>query len=95
MQKFYLKIEKEKWTAIGGPGGRRIVNEEGNRGRLPDSLLDVQMINEWAAEHIPEGLRRRWPTWNWNTNGPEDGLEMWRVIVRRDEKKKKKKKEHV
>jgi len=29
----------------------------------------------WAGGLIPEGPRRSRPTWNWNTNGPEDGLE--------------------
>lgn len=35
MQKFYLKIEGERWTTRGGPRGRVVHEEEGNGGGLP------------------------------------------------------------
>lgn len=75
MRKFYLKIEKEKWTAEGGPGGKK-----GSYTKKGTEVVDPLWNVKWAVEHIPEGHRRRRPAWNWNTNGPEDGLEMWRAI---------------
>lgn len=77
MRKFYLKIEKEKWSWKEVLKGKGIIHEEGNRGCcVPDPLLHVQM-KKGTAEHIPEGLRKEGgPPENWNTNSSEDGLEM-------------------
>lgn len=86
MWKFYLKIEKEKWTAKGGPRGKRIAHEEGNWGcRLPWPYVDTQM-NNGQRNIFLKASEDAGPNWNWNTNGPEDGLEMW---ARRNEKKER------
>lgn len=78
MRKFYLKIEKEKWTAKGGSGGKKDPTWRREQRLLSawSSAWRSDEKNERAAEHIPEGLRKRWPAWNWNTNAPR--MDWWR-----------------
>lgn len=86
MQKFYLKINKEKWTAKGGPGEKKeSYHEEGNRGCcLLDPLQDVQMKKKtWMGiwTYIPEGLGKEDgpPETGILTAQRTDEMETWRA----------------